>query len=281
MNRVSERRRGRLLITVGVIGVLIAVAIAGLGWQLTGQISRGAVASLDLSADALSSVDDTISIVRDTVGSVSDGVSTLRVSVGDASGTLGNAGELFDSTATIASEDVVGSIESVRSALPPLISSAQVLDGVLDALGSFGIANDRTQPIDAPLQDINDDLLILETRLSQQAGVLEGIATDFATFASSADELEDNLAAIDDDLVEARSILDGYEQTADMAEATIASTREQIDQGVATARTLVIAVASLFALGQIAPITIGRMAIDRPESIDAVTTDRGNADAGP
>ena len=114
--------------------------------------------SLDLSAEALITIDRTIVVVRETVGTLGDGLATVEGSLRDASTTLENASNLFDVTADVAATDLPESIASVRQALPPLISSAESITDAIGALSIFGIDTGPTQPLAEPIIEIQSNL---------------------------------------------------------------------------------------------------------------------------
>ena len=247
------------LTAIGIVGIVLSLAIGILGWRLIGDLGNAAKQSLDLSGEALITIDRTIVVVRETVGTLGDGLATVEGSLDDASTTLESASDLFDVTADVAATDLPASIASVRQALPPLISSAESITDAIGALSIFGINPGPTQPLAEPIIEIETNLVQLEERLRTQAGAIAAISTDFESFSGDAADLADNVGQMNQDLAAAESLLIDYETTAANARDAIETTQAEVSKTVSTARATVVVLAVLFAMSQAAPITMGRI----------------------
>lgn len=250
---------GTILTAIGIVGIILSIAVGILGWRLIGDLGSAAEQSLNLSGEALITIDQTIVVVRETVGTLGDGLDTIEGSLEDASTTLENASDLFDVTADVAATDLPASIASVRQALPPLITSAESITDAIGALSIFGISTGPTQPLAEPIIEIERNLTQLEERLRTQAGSITAIATDFESFSGDAADLATNVARMNSDLSEAEKILLDYETTAANARGAIETTQDDLSRTVSTARATVVVLSILFALSQAAPITMGRV----------------------
>ena len=250
---------GTVLVAIGVVGIVLSIVIGILGWRLIGDLGNAAEQSLNLSGEALITIDQTIVVVRETVETLGDGLATVEGSLGDASTTLENASELFDVTADVAATDLPESIASVRQALPPLISSAESITDAIGALSIFGINTGPTQPLAEPIIEIQSNLTQLEERLRTQAGAITAIATDFDSFSGDASDLANNVGQMNRDLAEAESLLVDYETTTANARGAIETTQAEVARTMATARATVVVLAILFGLSQAAPIVMGRV----------------------
>lgn len=271
-------KAGVVMMAIGLIGIVVSILAGVFGWRLVDELAQSVDTSLTISEEALAAVDDTIHVARSAVETVSRGVETVETSLGDASGTLAEIGGLFDEVRTVASDQLPSSISSVRGALPPLIESGAVLTDALNAISVFGITVGPVEPIETPLRTIDAELLKLEERLRSQADALAAVATDFDAFALTAAELEASMAAIDADLDTAVELLAAYDTTAGRAEEAVMATRLQVEQAASTARALVVVLAVLFGLAQVAPVYIGYLArrpIDGDPRVEDVTAGAG------
>lgn len=250
---------GTVLTAIGIIGVALSIAIGILGWRLVGDLGSAAEQSLNLSGEALITIDRTIGVVRETVGTLGDGLATVEGSLGDASTTLESASDLFDVTADVAATDLPESIASVRQAMPPLISSAESITDAIGALSIFGINTGPTQPLAEPIIEIEANLSQLEERLRTQAGAITEIAADFDSFSGDASDLAENVGQMNRDLAEAESLLVDYATTTANARGAIEATQTEVSKAVSTAKATVVVLAILFGLTQAAPIMMGRM----------------------
>ena len=207
----AQRRAGRTMVAVGLVGAIVAIAGTVSGWLFVGELGSATDDSLEVTIETLDAVDDTIDLAADVLASTTEAVDAL-------SGTLDALSGSFDAGTTAIVDiaglaDTVGpSIEEAASAVQTLETVGGDIDSVLAALSNipFGPDYDPSAGLGETFGSVADALGPLPDQLSTTAESL----TDFT---DSAGELQDQLAdlaasvqSVSDDLSASDELVDQY-----------------------------------------------------------------------
>ena len=111
----------------GMIGAAAGIAAAILAWGMLGSVGTAASRSVELADELLESVGGTVISVEDALLAVADGLRTTQQSAADASITLTQLSALTSNLGDLVSDDVPGSLDSVRASLAPMARPFLVL----------------------------------------------------------------------------------------------------------------------------------------------------------
>ncbi len=259
----AQRRAGRTMITVGLVGVVVAVAGTISGWLFVGQVGAATDDSLEVTLETLDAVDDTIDLADGVLGSTTDTVDALARTLGAVSGSFDAGTAAIDDVAGLA--DTVGpSIDEAAVAVRRLESVGDDIDGVLGALSDipFGPDYDPTAGLGETFGNVADALEPLPDELTTTAASL----TDFT---DSAEELQDQLAELADsvqsvsnELSDSDALVGQYRTSVSDARALATDTRNDLSGSAQLMRTFIVLGGITFAVSQIVPLWMGRSLLD-------------------
>jgi hypothetical protein len=269
----ATRRAGNLMIALGVVGALVAMFGAVVGWVFVGQVADASDDSLAVTIQTLDAVDDTIDLADDVLVATTDGVAALA-------STLTAVSASFD-TGTQAIEDIAGLAETIGPSLGDAAGTVRTLeriggdiDSLLVALSSLPIGPDYD-----PQAGLGDTLGTLADTLEELPGQLSDTAASLTEFTGRAGELQqqlDDLATsvqtISDNLSDTGSIVDQYRASVASARALALETNSDLSTGVILMRILLVVGGITLLLGQIVPLWLGRSLLDDADAASASST---------
>lgn len=253
----------RFLIGIGIFGLIASVAVTALGWRFVSRAGDSIATTLALTADAVSTVEQTIDLAADSVGIAADGMETLDEALTGTDQTLADISVVLAETADAIGSDVPESIDAIRATMPALIQSADLLTTALQALRFVGADFSPEEPPGDSLRRVDSGLADVSSRLRVGSDQLRDVAVDFAGLSGSAGAVAIDLGRLAENLVEADRLLSGYEETADRVAAVVIATTAELDTQRNEARILVVLFGLILALSHLVPLTIGFRALRR------------------
>ena len=268
----AQRRAGRTMVAVGLVGAIVAIAGTISGWLFVGQLGEATDDSLEVTIETLDAVDDTIDLAADVLGSTTLAVEALA-------GTLNAVSGSFDA-GTTAIVDIAGladtispSIEEATRAVQRLETVGSDIDSVLGALSNipFGPNYDPAAGLGETFGSVADALEPLPEQLSTTAQSL----TDFT---DSAGELQDQLAdlaasvqSVSNDLAASDELVDQYRTSVDDARTLATNARDDLATNVLFMRIFIVLGGLTFVVSQIVPLWMGRSLLDDADAAAQAT----------
>lgn len=269
---LRRRRAGSVMILVGILGLIVAVAGAAVGWRLVGDLRDATTESVDLTLETLDSVEDTVDLSEDVL----DAIGTT---VGTTESTLRAVDVSFDAGSDVISEvadltSTVGpTLSDVASVLRQLEGVAGTVDDLLDDLSSIPFGPDYE-----PDQTLGDTVGTLASTVEELPGQFESASEDLADFDDSLLDISEQVAELTTAVGDVRTELDGTQRLVTQYRSNIAdaraiaeSTRDDLDTDVTLMRIVLVVGALTLILGQIVPFWLGRELLST--SRDVPTTD--------
>ena len=256
-------RAGRLMVAVGVVGMVLAVLGMIIGWMFVGQLASASEDSLDVTLQSLNAVEDTIDLADDVLVSTADGVEALAGTLSAVSGSFDAGTQAIDDVAGLA-ESVGPSIENATSTVRALEGIGDDIDSVLNALSSipFGPDYNASRGLGETFAQLADDLEVLPGELNSTASSLTEFTGSAADVQQELDALTMSVESISDDLSDTGALVDQYRSSVVDARAVAVDANDDLDNGVALMRLLLIAGGITLLFGQIVPLWLGRTLID-------------------
>jgi methyl-accepting chemotaxis protein len=259
----DQRRAGRLMIALGVVGAIVAVFGTIGGWIFVGQVAAASDDSLDVTVQALDALDDTIDLADDVLVSTVDAVDALG-------GTLDAVSTSFDSGAA-AIDEVAVLADTLGPSLADAGETVRALEGVGgqidDVLG--GLSNLPFGPDYDPDDGLGDTFGRLADTLEDLPRQLESTSSSLTDFTDNAgplqaelDRFADSVDAIVADMANTGTLVDQYRTSVDDTRNLAIETKNDLDLSVAMMRVLLVAGGVTLLLGQIVPLWLGRSLLD-------------------
>jgi len=264
--RRNDRATGRLLLAVGVVGLVLSLVASIAGWLLVDAAVDSVSDTLSLTDDALVSLGDTIDVAAEALEASSSGMEALQLAVADLDTALDTTADVLVEFDSILAETVPEGIDALQGPLGTLATTTGVLTDVLSGLSLFGIDFRPDTAPDESITDIRTQLTELSTQLRRPEARLSRVAEDLNNVAKDLATVETQLAELVGSVTDAGNILDDYQATTDEALQLVGAAQADLDQRRLLARVLVVVVAALFVVGQTVPILLGRRMIARGES---------------
>ena len=251
------------MISLGVVGVVVAVFGMIVGWIFVGQIATASDDSLDVTVQSLDAVDDTIDLAEEVLVSTVDAVDALAGTVSAVSGSFETGTAAIDDIASLA--DTLGpSLADASDTVRTLERVGGQIDGVLDALSSLPIGPDYD-----PESGLGETFGRLADTLEDLPGELESTSGSLTDFTDNAGELQAELdrfagavETIATDLGDTGTLVDQYRASVADARSLAVDTKDDLDLSVALMRMLLVVGGITLLLGQIVPFWLGRSLLD-------------------
>lgn len=257
------RRVGRLMRTVGMIGVLAGIGAIAIGLWLLYDLDAVFAQSLELTADSLVTVDSSLGVATESVQLVGAGVGDAEETSRGLQESLVEGSGLLRETATLTRTGVAESLESFERSLPALIQVAGTIDSTLRAVDQLpvGPEYDPDEPFDDSLRTLQRNLAGLPDELREQADAIDEAGDNLAAVGRQSVDIANAMRDVRMSLDDAGQVLAEYKTTTSQASALIEGTRADLERRLWILRALVVALGLIYCVGQILPIYLGgRMA---------------------
>ena len=259
----DQRRAGRLMIGLGVVGAIVAVFGTIGGWIFVGQVAAASDDSLDVTVQALDAVDDTIDLAEEVLASTVDAVDALAGTLGAVSASFGTGTAAIDEVAALA--DTLGpSLTDAGATVRTLERVGGQIDDVLGTLSNLPFGPDYD-----PADGLGDTFGRLADTLEDLPGQLESTSTSLTDFTENAGTLQGELdrfatsvGAIATDLANTSALVDQYRTSVEQTRDLAVETKTDLDLSVAMMRMLLVVGGVTLLLGQIVPLWLGRSLLD-------------------
>jgi methyl-accepting chemotaxis protein len=251
-SELGVRRFGRVMRSVGIVGVLSGVVAAAIGLWLLRDLDVLLERSLGLTAESLTTVDASLSVATDSVAVVGDGLSEAEDTSRGLKGTLDDGAALLEQTSGLLRGDVAASIESLSESLPTIIQVGGTIDTTLQALDELpvGPTYEPQEPFDETLQALSDDLDGLPADLRRQAATIDRAGDNLREVGVQGDEVATAIADVRTTLDEANAVLNQYEATATNARTLIDDTTADLGRRLNVLRGLVVLLGAVYCASQ-------------------------------
>ncbi len=249
-----RRITGFVLLIVGLGGV----ALAAYGFtQVDNVVDTVAVAldgTLGLTAESLTTVEDTLSLAQTTIVDVNAGLVTVEDTAVNLAQTINDTKPLLEQVNTIASQDAPDSIEAVQTAIPDVAEVAGVIDDTLVTLNNFeidedilgfkiqydlGVNYEPTQSFDTTVTQLGDSLdglpeqlRSLEPSLTSASENLDAVSQNILTISGDLGTINGNIAEVEPLLGEYIGIVNEIDTTLGETRTTIQSQLETVKLGL-------------------------------------------------
>jgi hypothetical protein len=250
---------GRILVTVGLLGVMAGLSGIVLGQLLISSAGDALRDSLVLTSETVDALHDAILVAEETVGLVEGGLVQAEGTVGELAGTVTDGAVLLRSTADLTEGQLAESLAAFEASLPGLIDVAEVIDGSLSALAAlpFGPSYDPEEPFDDSLRDLQESLAGVPEDLRAQAILIRATAANLDQVGADTTEISEDIGAIREGMGEAVVVLRRSTDTAVDARTLVADTEESIGAQLLMGRLLVILLGLTAAAAQVVPLALG------------------------
>ncbi len=259
----SERNVGFVLVAVAVVGMLVAVVGAVVGWQMVGTVNTATTDTLDVTVNALGSVEDTIDVADGTVSSTSEALSDLETTLLTLSEALRSGATVIADTGQL-TETSGPALNNAALTLRQLESVGGQIDGFLSALSNvpFSPDFDPDRGLGATFGRLAGDIEPLDEEFTTTAASLEEFEGSLTDLQADVDGLAGTIGRVNDDLLASKVLLDQYRDN--VAEAQLVAARSQGDLGrdQTMLRLFIVLAGASLAMAQVAPLWIGLRLID-------------------
>lgn len=258
-DRIDDHTAGTVMIGVAAAGLVVALLGAVIGWNLVGRLDAAASDTLEVTTDALATIEDTIAVSDDVVGSTVEALVAVELTLGDLVGAVDSSRPLLESLGDLG-EDAAPNLESAGETLRTLEDVGRTIDGLLVTLG--GLPGVPSYSPDASLGDqfasLADDIEPLAETLRETADGIGPTVDATADLQERLSVLEGAVQDVRQDLARSDELLGEYAETATSARRLTEDTGRGLATDVAAARVLIVLAALVFAAAQVVPFWFGR-----------------------
>lgn len=280
--RVTREVAGRVLIGIGVVGIVVSLLTIVVGLRFLGHLDRALEDSVGVAAQTVDALGSTVEVAGDTLTRITvilDGTATTTRDLGAA---VQDTEAVLRATADLSEQQIAGSLDAVDDALPALIQVAAVIDRTLSALSAipFGPEYDPAEPFDDSLRAIQQEFDGLPDALREQAALIRDGSRDLRSVRVGTNVIADDLDALHATLRTSADLVDEYAAAAASARELVTGERDGIGRQLALARGLLVVLGLTLAAGQVLPVGVGWL-LRRPDlAATFLAYDGGEAASG-
>lgn len=274
----------RILGIVFLVISLGGLAISGFGAiasrQIINDIGTNLETTLQLTAETVATVTDTLELTKNTVDQVQTGVNNVALTAINVSEALSYTQPLLTQVTQVAAVDVPDSLDSAQQSIPDIAEAAGAIDTTLRILDQFeinrqvfgiplqfdlGIDYQPSKPLDETVTEFGNNLEGVPDTLRGLEPNLTTAGENLAIISANLKTISDDLGQLNTTVDEIAPLLDEYIRLGAETEALLAETQATIDQRLAMAELLVTVVFIWLALFQIVPAYLGWDLLTGPE----------------
>ena len=246
--RPQRQRTAARLRSLVAIGIAVLGGATLLGSLLLMVFFARAEESLDVAAESLETVEETIDLTEGVLASSRAGLSSLSLTAEQAADGTSSALDAVDEASEVLGEELPASVEAIREAMPGLIDAASVIDSTLGGLALFGVPYDPDTPLDEAFQLLDRRLAPLPSRLRSSAGSLSVLSSQSDAYVANLRVLGLEIGDVAARLQEADVLFGSYRDNVEAMAQSLESTREGMGLSRLLAWGLLILVATLGAI---------------------------------
>lgn len=208
-----KRIVGGLLVVIAIVSLLFSAVATVAVWRFRQPMAEAATAGLRLLDETLGTTVDAFVAVETALATANSSVASAQDTFKSLSLTITSSNPTLDSLAGFLGEGLPNTLKSTRTTLDAAAQSAQVIDGVLEALSSFpllDIAYDPQMPLSDTLTGIGESLDALPDALGDLGGNLSGTSATLPALAKNLDDLGGSIGELTASLTSAEQVVASY-----------------------------------------------------------------------
>ena len=267
-----KRLFGGLIFVVGLVGVVIAYFIYQDAPPLLDSVANTVDSTLVAVSQNLDTVNSSLLLAKATLADLNSTLDTVETSMDQLGQAVNTTTPLLDQIATVASDEVPESIETMQTAIPELAHVAGIVDDTLTTLNRFRIEEsifgfdiNYNLGIDyAPTRPFDETVLSLGEGLDGLPGSLRSLRVYTNVTKSNLQEVSQNLFLLGDDMgvlngriAEIAPLLDDYLRIITETNDNTRLMRSQIAGQWEQLKQLIKVAAIWFGFSQLAPLYLG------------------------
>ncbi|HEX6947701.1 MAG TPA: hypothetical protein VF246_10165 [Acidimicrobiia bacterium] len=222
---------------VGLVGSAVLAVVAFLMvTDVYGRLRQ----SLDITAEAVQTVDTTLEVASDALLTLGRTVDTVRTATEQAAESSELVERSVSEAAAVVGTDLPETIDAMRETMPALIEASTVIDSTLRGLSFFGVPYDPEVPLGEGFRRLDEELAPLSDTLRANGAVMEGLVPSVGGFQAQTELLVVQVEEIGEAVDEASEVIDSYQTQADAFDDAIQSARDSTTRGSLWMRALVV-----------------------------------------
>jgi methyl-accepting chemotaxis protein len=225
---------------LGVAGLVGSVLLTVLGLWIVGDLYGRLRQSLDVTADAVRTVDATLDVAAGSLTALGGAVETVRAATEQAAASSVLVEQSVAEAASVIGEDLPEAVDAMRETMPALIEASGVIDTTLRGLALFGVPYSPDMPLGEGFRRLDEELAPLSETLKENGEVIESLVPTVTGFREQTALLGAQVDQIGAAVTEAAEMISDYQDRAAEFDAAIASTRDSITRGSWLMRALVL-----------------------------------------
>lgn len=261
---MSPELAGRIMLGIGVVGVAVALVATLLASRLLGTTVGEIDRTIALSAELLTTVDESFVVAEEALVIVTDGTEEAAGAVQALGRSLEAGSGALDGARDLTGGSIADAVDDIEQALPAVQQAAAAIESTLRTLDRLPLGLDYApaRSLAETVGELRVGLEGLPEELREQAEAIEGTADSLEEATAGTVATGDALGELVGRMEEATRLVGTYgQQTAD-AQRLVTEQRETLATNLTQTRILLWVVGVMVAMGMFVPITLGRYLMD-------------------
>lgn len=270
----AQRRAGRVMVGVAIVGVVVALVGAIVGWQLVGQIDSTTRDTLDVSVESLDSLADTIELADGVLTSTTESLDAVVSTLTSVAASFDSATAVLTEFSTFA-ETAGPALQDTTETLRELEDVAATVDQALAAVSNLpiGLDYDPEAGLGETIGSLADTLEPLSAQFTSTADEIARLNEDIETLRTDLEALNVTVTEVNEELADTDVLIEEYRINIARARALAVATRDDVRGDAGWMRLLIVLASVNFAIGQIVPLWFGRELLHRARGTPVTVTE--------
>lgn len=262
---VKRTSAGRIMLGVGGVGVVVSIAGTVVGLGLLAELDRALAGSIGLTAPVVEALGSSGDLAEETVVVLERSLQQTESTTRDLAAAFEHAETVLGATADLTERRVAGALEAVEQTMPALVEAGAVIDRTLSALDAlpFGPDYSPPEPFDVSLRALQREMEGLPAALREQAALIREGRDSLGTVREGTVAIADDLDDLHATIGPALEVLRDYSARATQARDLAGGSGSTLGQQLAMARVLVVVLGATLLFGQLVPLGIGWLLLNR------------------
>lgn len=261
----------RVVRVTAIIGIVLSVAATIIAFILVGRLEGSVRDSLDVTTQAIDTIDGSITVTQRTINTLSDALDSIGTSTTTIHDSLATSHSTLDTLHGLLSDSLPGTIDAINQVLPTIASAAHAMDTALRDLSRlpFGPNYNPSVSFDQAIQQLADALTGLPADLRSLAGDVGTLQTSTTNMETTIDQFGSTIDSLKGNLADAKQAVADYVTTAGEARRIATSAKHDVNTDTTIARTLTVLLGLLFVSLQVVALwIIHLMSEAEPTTVD-------------
>ncbi len=257
---------GGMQILIGIVWIGISILGVVYGIPLVNDLQTTLDGAVEIAINTLTNTCDTLYAAKEMLVNVSSTLDTVGIMTIDASTAVSETSPLLENVAVFLSGEANEVLSAVQGGMNNAVETAKIIDGILAAMDfvTLGMAvdYDDSNPLSRALQEVDDGLTPLPTRLIEVGGQLSDVSATLDAIGEDVSGFATGIQGVNEEIQGIVPRIDTYISLINDSVDLTRDTQESLSKSFQMVKIGLMTCLVMLLLAQIPSIYVGWLIID-------------------